>query len=191
MRFIFLLSLLFCSSIIHAANVTLEFETNQIQGLDGYSENGFEFSLEAGFGVVGYPGNNAFLGTESPGVSTFVFASIDSQPFDLISFDAANWQNYFFEAEMVGNYASGGQIQTIIGIDGGFDSFVFDQNEWGVEIEDWVGLSSLSITVDNTAYPSQLMIDNIVINAVPIPAAAWLFGSALAGLGWLRRKQAA
>jgi hypothetical protein len=24
---------------------------------------------------------------------------------------------------------------------------------------------------------------------VPIPAAAWLFGSALAGLGWVRRKQ--
>jgi hypothetical protein len=27
-------------------------------------------------------------------------------------------------------------------------------------------------------------------SAVPIPAAVWLFGSALAGLGWLRRKQA-
>jgi hypothetical protein len=25
--------------------------------------------------------------------------------------------------------------------------------------------------------------------AVPVPAAVWLFGSALAGLGWLRRKQ--
>ena len=30
-----------------------------------------------------------------------------------------------------------------------------------------------------------------VITTVPIPAAVWLFGSALAGLGWLRRKQAA
>ena len=28
------------------------------------------------------------------------------------------------------------------------------------------------------------------IALVPIPAAAWLFGSALAGLGWIRRKQA-
>lgn len=27
--------------------------------------------------------------------------------------------------------------------------------------------------------------------AVPLPAAAWLFGSALAGLGWLRRRQVA
>ena len=28
-------------------------------------------------------------------------------------------------------------------------------------------------------------------SVVPVPAAAWLFGSALAGLGWLRRKQTA
>ncbi len=27
------------------------------------------------------------------------------------------------------------------------------------------------------------------MSVVPIPAAVWLFGSALAGLGWLRRKQ--
>jgi hypothetical protein len=27
------------------------------------------------------------------------------------------------------------------------------------------------------------------ITAIPIPAAVWLFGSALAGLGWMRRKQ--
>jgi hypothetical protein len=29
----------------------------------------------------------------------------------------------------------------------------------------------------------------IVKAAVPVPAAVWLFGSALAGLGWMRRKQ--
>lgn len=27
------------------------------------------------------------------------------------------------------------------------------------------------------------------LTAVPVPAAVWLFGSALAGLGWMRRKQ--
>jgi hypothetical protein len=30
--------------------------------------------------------------------------------------------------------------------------------------------------------------DTFAITAVPIPAAVWLFGSALAGLGWMRRK---
>jgi hypothetical protein len=29
----------------------------------------------------------------------------------------------------------------------------------------------------------------VTSSAVPVPAAVWLFGSALAGLGWLRRKQ--
>jgi hypothetical protein len=32
-----------------------------------------------------------------------------------------------------------------------------------------------------------IMLDNIAVTAVPIPAAVWLFGSALAGLGWLKR----
>jgi hypothetical protein len=31
----------------------------------------------------------------------------------------------------------------------------------------------------------------LVANVVPIPAAVWLFGSALAGLGWIRRKRTA
>jgi hypothetical protein len=47
----------------------------------------------------------------------------------------------------------------------------------------------VSVTfVGNTA---AIQYDNIVVNAVPIPAAVWLFGSALAGLGWLRRRQTA
>jgi hypothetical protein len=40
-------------------------------------------------------------------------------------------------------------------------------------------------------WPPSQPIRNVVsgaVSAVPIPAAAWLFGSALAGLGWFRRK---
>ena len=33
--------------------------------------------------------------------------------------------------------------------------------------------------------------DTFTLNVVPIPAAVWLFGSALAGLGWVRRRQTA
>jgi len=38
-------------------------------------------------------------------------------------------------------------------------------------------------------YPSYLSGGYVSASVVPIPAAAWLFGSALAGLGWIRRKQ--
>jgi len=38
---------------------------------------------------------------------------------------------------------------------------------------------------------AQFAMDNFTYSAVPIPAAAWLFGSALAGLGWMRRRTTA
>ena len=34
---------------------------------------------------------------------------------------------------------------------------------------------------------SELFVDNISIQVVPVPAAVWLFGSALGLLGWMRR----
>ncbi|MGI9290609.1 MAG: VPLPA-CTERM sorting domain-containing protein [Gammaproteobacteria bacterium] len=43
-----------------------------------------------------------------------------------------------------------------------------------------------SITFMDTGLP--MLIDNINISVVPIPAAVWLFGSAIAVLGFIRRK---
>jgi hypothetical protein len=50
----------------------------------------------------------------------------------------------------------------------------YSSNEWGNDfLNNTVGLSLVSGSV----------------SVIPIPAAVWLFGSALAGLGWMRRKQ--
>lgn len=38
--------------------------------------------------------------------------------------------------------------------------------------------------------PYEYFFTSGTVSAVPVPAAVWLFGSALAGLGWIRRKQA-
>ena len=59
---------------------------------------------------------------------------------------------------------------------------------------DWLNLQRVEFYADNYnggyAPAIEVELDNIVVGAaVPIPAAVWLFGSALAGLGWLRRKQ--
>jgi len=35
---------------------------------------------------------------------------------------------------------------------------------------------------------AEIVSGSVVASVVPIPAAVWLFGSALAGLGWLRRR---
>jgi len=58
---------------------------------------------------------------------------------------------------------------------------------------DWLNLVSVtfSATGDGFGFGSGTVveIDNISVSTVPVPAAVWLFGSALVGLGWLRRKQ--
>jgi hypothetical protein len=56
---------------------------------------------------------------------------------------------------------------------------------------DWLNLVSFSYSVSmpgGVPVPAILDVHNIVVTAVPIPAAVWLFGSGLAGLGWFRRK---
>ncbi|MBS94008.1 MAG: hypothetical protein CL799_06150 [Chromatiales bacterium] len=55
----------------------------------------------------------------------------------------------------------------------------------------WSGLDSFRIEISPNVAGGPFtasVIDNISIEAVPIPAAAWLFGSGLAGLGFLRRR---
>ena len=69
----------------------------------------------------------------------------------------------------------------------------------------WVSVTTLGYLFDGTANPtlvgapltirlstpagigSQTNFDQISLTAVPLPAAAWLFGSALLGLGWTKR----
>jgi len=58
---------------------------------------------------------------------------------------------------------------------------------------DWLNLQYLELFAEGNGFGygyATVEIDNIVVSAVPIPAAVWLFGSALAGLGWIRRKTA-
>lgn len=46
-----------------------------------------------------------------------------------------------------------------------------------------------SLGIDVGIYSFTWAGDSLTVNVVPIPAAFWLFGSALIGLGWIRRKQ--
>lgn len=78
---------------------------------------------------------------------------------------------------VTGYYAAGGSVSTSLSADTTIGNYLFDSA--------WTGLDSLVIGTLSTALPAG--IDNIVVSGVPIPAAAWLFGSALAGLGWLGR----
>jgi hypothetical protein len=50
--------------------------------------------------------------------------------------------------------------------------------------------STYMISSNSFAQSDASLISAGTISAVPVPAAAWLFGSALAGLGWMRRRKA-
>ena len=58
---------------------------------------------------------------------------------------------------------------------------------------DWLNVSSVtffeSVFADNAPISISGSVDNIVVGAaVPVPAAVWLFGSALGLLGWIRKR---
>ena len=63
-------------------------------------------------------------------------------------------------------------------------SFAFDSS--------WTNLASVEFVFDTvSSFNLQIgFVDNISVTAVPIPAAAWLFASGLALLGWFKRKTA-
>ena len=52
---------------------------------------------------------------------------------------------------------------------------------------DATGSYSLKFTANGGNGPYGPALDNIILTAVPLPAAAWLFGTALAGLGFARK----
>ena len=65
---------------------------------------------------------------------------------------------------------------------------------------DWLNLESVSFSLGAGFLPGgggipttslEITIDNVNAQVVPVHAAVWLFGSAIAGLGWFRRRQTA
>jgi hypothetical protein len=72
---------------------------------------------------------------------------------------------------------------SVIGYEETWQTITFDST--------WSNVSHVYMSGQSSGYPAVGgAVDNIVVNIVPIPAAVWLFGSALAGLGWMRRRQA-
>jgi hypothetical protein len=56
-----------------------------------------------------------------------------------------------------------------------------------------MNLTSVDIIFQGDSFAGQpgfalIAVDNINLQAVPIPATVWLFGSGLGLLGWIRRK---
>lgn len=109
------------------------------------------------------------------GPSRLQMSATDGGLFDLYSLDLLRGAEDFVEAQ---GYRDGSLVyQQLLTIDGGYVQ---------TQQMDFLGVDQIIFTQQWYRYNS-IGLDNIEVSLVPIPAAFWLFGSALAGLGWLRR----
>jgi hypothetical protein len=172
--------------------------------------NGFEFSgdSETASMVYGNTSTNNFFAvctiaaycgnSYGPAMS---FEASGSQLFSLYSFDLIVSSDSC--VHVYGNTSGTADLQ-LDAVNNGFTECVGkNYGEAGIWLETgshtvslttaWTDLSAVEIHTHDTSTSDlgYMGLDNVVASIVPIPAAGWLFGSALAGLGWIRRKQAA
>jgi hypothetical protein len=183
MRFLFILGFLFSSVAANAAQVELDFEEVAYSQYSVLNTQGYNFSgssdvavSEAGFYgyesqyLIYWPGEPATMTLDRADGEAFSLESLDMFLPSIIS--PSPWT-------ITGYYSGGGSVSVDLYVSETSANYQFDDS--------WDNL-------DHVIFGAEVYfvggMDNIVVtSAVPIPTAAWLFGSALAGLGWIRRKQ--
>lgn len=179
MRAFLALALLGLFAATQASAVTIDFSNPSIPSGgsgDDFVTDGYRFSFDP------MPFPDAYY-TRSPGIAycpgcVLNMESASANTFDVSSFDG--WvfaQDAFFD--VTGFLDGGGTVSaTLASVSSVTQTYNLN----------WTGLTRLSIGNING---SPTVVDSITASQVPVPAAVWLFGSALAGLGWIRRRQTA
>jgi hypothetical protein len=182
----------------HAYNITVDFQDvpvdgDTVSGPEPIISRGFVFSGLLQKGITEWP-----LGPVDDSRALHWFAceafacdsdaitmtELGNSPFDLVSLELAHEDlSVDMRFELTGFIAGGGTVSTVL------TSTSQTLTQFGLGAG-WTNLDTLII--DPLDFNIAVAVDNIVLaNTVPIPATVWLFGSALAGLGWLRRRQTA
>jgi hypothetical protein len=180
------------TGIAQASTIAIDFE-DAILGSTEVISQGFRISGDTG----SYGGDEERLGVMDDAGDQFfeVYAhvydpmcacaasniNIDLEREDggAFAFYSADWTGYQENVSVYGRLADGSNTLDAVGTG------------------DWLNVVSVTFTASGPFCTTNcyfdlagLEVDDIVVgSAVPIPAAVWLFGSALAGLGWMRRKQ--
>ena len=184
MRSILITILLLASVATNAATVVIDFESvvpGDVSGpdLEGdyyFETDGFGFYSQLAIGGDG-TGNQYAAGFRFDGLfappAHVTFGQIGGGAFALHDLDM---DCFGISCTIRGQKTGGGTISTS------------NINDLGAG--DWLNLTYVSVESPQMVLGAPIHVDNIMVGAaVPVPAAIWLFGSALAGLGWLRRKQ--
>jgi hypothetical protein len=187
MKRLMLIGLILFAANSQAAPVTIDFEEVS-GGSANFTSQGFDFrgfNPDGGsFGVGADGTGNQILQLSVGGfcstycsTASVIMTSLDGGPFSLLSADLSL-------------VTCGIGMQCEIGVygrmlDGSSAAGAIGSSDWLNLTEVWFSTSGSDPS--GTFQQSVLNVDNIVVQAVPIPAAVWLFGTALAGLGFCRR----
>ncbi|MCP4831206.1 MAG: hypothetical protein GY886_03200 [Gammaproteobacteria bacterium] len=193
----------FLSAGVQAAPVTIDFEAGTVDyfnygwgpigstvGSQGFEITGGSFSVGDGpEGADLYTGNN---GTVVYGAEACCSAQDFHSPRAYFNLERADGGAFaLYSVDFYGEYPDPGLTRIIGDVVGGGS---VSSSSTALGTGGWLNLESVDFYSGgiNNAWGFALgELDNIVVSAVPVPAAVWLFGSALAGLGWMRLKQTA
>ena len=183
MRSIILFSVLFVPSLAGAATITFKDGTvsDFVQSQDqpviytSITSLGFTFSSVMQWSGAG----EGSINVAPSGVSTegLVIEQTESKVFSLDAL-AFQYVDSIYPVNMTGYLVGGGTVQIELPLLQSRDESM---------LIGWSGLTKVEI--ENASGAFGMVFDTFEVTAVPIPAAVWLFGSALAGLGWMRRKK--
>ncbi len=194
-------TILLCSTA-QAATITFQDMPVADYDISFTTPQGYTFSRSLPFGPFGVQvlsGGEKYL--HANGVASTPFVTLTQsagQAFSLHQMDL-----FFFDDQFFGGSSGGTSYGT--------DVLIRAKDQFGnliteVSVDHTLGLGWRTVTFDSSwanittlemsgsvlyeSIPSAGgAYDNIVVSTVPVPAAVWLFSSALAGLGWLRLRK--
>jgi hypothetical protein len=197
MRQLFALIILATGTIAQAAPVTIGFDGGPTYfGLETYGEDGFTLTSNVPDGTLidndnlvrgnlGSPGtgtnSQALFWGQNATTSTITLADNLGGVFNLVSFDASSLANAAGSLSVVGTLFGGGTVSQVLTLSSSLSTY----NVTGLD-----NLVSVAFSFNGATSVSPYDMDNINLNVVPVPAAVWLFGSALGLMGWVRRRAA-
>jgi|GEM_PF-1705541 len=179
--------------------VTIEFEDilPQYFGLSTYQEDGFTVNSNVPEGTIidvnnvvrgnlgvfsGGTNSQTMVWGENGTISTISITNDAATPFYLLALDASSMVNASGQLTLTGTVSGGGTVQQVLNLNSALTTY----NITGMN-----DLSALDISFDGSVSFAPFDLDNVQMSLVPVPAAVWLFGSALVGLaGWSRRRNA-